>query len=176
MRTNSDEVHNQSRREIEGYERRQGTNTQRKYQENRIKKAEQRRWLHGLHHQMPDGIIEERGLVRTWVEIFDYRGDASFRGFIAEDDHGDKALFVFFDRNIVGKELKHGLITLLELCEDSNFACSHLLVAVDRSIGPPESERLNRDLGWVGFRPTTLQDWAGEGVISSEWLFLGMDV
>ncbi|KAL9095390.1 MAG: hypothetical protein Q9165_002261 [Trypethelium subeluteriae] len=195
MRTDSDEVRNQSRRQIEGYERRQGTKTQRNYQEIKIRKAEQRRWLTGIHHQAQDGIIEERGLVRAWVEVFDYRGDASFRGFTAEDDHGDKTLFVFFDRSIIGKELKHGcvhipadhlcdwitlmrprLIALLELCEDSNFDCSRLLVAVDRSIAPPESERLNRDLGWVGFRPITLQAWASESVISKEWLFLGVDV
>ncbi|KAI9704595.1 MAG: hypothetical protein M1820_005508 [Bogoriella megaspora] len=104
-------------------------------------------------------IAEERGAVRDWVEVFDYRGDVSFRGCVVEDDDGERSFVVFFSHGVVGKELKHGLIA-----------------ALDRSILPPESERLKRALGWVGFRPTTLKAWAGEDVVSEEWLFLSMDV
>lgn len=72
--------------------------------------------------------------------------------------------------------MHYSLIALLELCDDASFNCSRLIVAMDRSIGPPESDRLSRDLGWVGFRPTTLRPWVSVDVVSDQWLFLGVDV
>ena len=72
--------------------------------------------------------------------------------------------------------MSYSLITLLELCDEANLNCSRLVIAMDRSICLPKSDRLNRDLGWVGFRPTTLQPWAGEDIVSNKWLLLGVDV
>lgn len=47
-------------------------------------------------------------MVRRYVEVWDYAGDgARFRGFAAEHEN-ESTLFVFFDKNIIGKDLKHG--------------------------------------------------------------------
>ncbi len=43
--------------------------------------------------------------VSAWLEIWDYAGGASFRGFVAADG-GDKSLFAFFDAGIVGRDVK----------------------------------------------------------------------
>lgn len=48
-----------------------------------------------------------RGLLSAWVEVWDYVGDTSFRGFIAGEGE-DKNRFVFFDEALIGKDLKHG--------------------------------------------------------------------
>lgn len=47
------------------------------------------------------------GLVSSWVEVWDYVGDTSFRGFIAGEGQ-EKNLFVFFHDGFIGKDLKHG--------------------------------------------------------------------
>jgi hypothetical protein len=47
------------------------------------------------------------GLVRDYVEVWDYAGGARFRGFVAEKDD-ERALFVFFDKEVIGKDLKPG--------------------------------------------------------------------
>ncbi len=43
--------------------------------------------------------------VTAWLEIWDYAGGASFRGFVAENG-ADKSLFAFFDAGIIGRDLK----------------------------------------------------------------------
>ena len=58
----------------------------------------------------PDGFVNfarPAGSVREWVEIWDYAGDCRFRGFVAEKD-GTRALFIFFDSSVIGKDLKQG--------------------------------------------------------------------
>ncbi|KAI9848409.1 MAG: hypothetical protein M1837_000204 [Sclerophora amabilis] len=90
-------------------------------------------------------------LVTEWFEVWDYAGGASFRGFVAGET--EKSLFVFFDRAIVGTDLRSG------------------------SIASAQLKSLMRDLGWVGFHLVGLDDWAhAADVISPEWLFLGMEV
>jgi hypothetical protein len=54
-----------------------------------------------------DGFIGRGGLVTEWVEMFDYVGGTRFRGFVAEKD-GERAMFVFFDKQVVGNDLKPG--------------------------------------------------------------------
>lgn len=59
-----------------------------------------------------DGLLDLeprqiRALVSEWVEIWDYAGGLRFRGFVADRD-GERALFIFFDQEVMGKDLKHG--------------------------------------------------------------------
>lgn len=48
---------------------------------------------------------DEVASVSAWLEIWDFAGGASFRAFAA-DDGQQKSLFVFFDGNVVGIDLK----------------------------------------------------------------------
>lgn len=43
----------------------------------------------------------------SWLEIWDYAGGCSFRGFVAGSGQ-EKCLFVFFDAAVVGRDLKQG--------------------------------------------------------------------
>ena len=43
--------------------------------------------------------------VHSWLEVWDYVGGASFRGFIAEEND-EKSLFAFFDPGVLGRDLK----------------------------------------------------------------------
>lgn len=58
----------------------------------------------------PDGRIypvqSER--VKDYVEVWDYIAGARFRGFVAENSGAQRDLFVFFDRAIIGQDLKPG--------------------------------------------------------------------
>ena len=63
----------------------------------------------GAHY---NHVLEEyrgttRGLVNTWIEVWDYVGDTSFRGFVGGEGSG-KSLFIFFDEGLIDKDLKHG--------------------------------------------------------------------
>lgn len=122
-----------------------------------------------------DGYFEATEQVQGWVEVWDYTGGARFRGFVSGG--AEKSLFVFFDRGAVGKDLKHGLMALIELAGTPYFDCSTLVVCLDRTSGSGELKNLIRDLGWVGFEMTTLDRWSNQRDVTSEqWLFLGMDV
>jgi hypothetical protein len=145
----------------------------------------------------PDGRIypKTRGLIREYVEIYDYAGGARFRGFVAEKDD-ERALFVFFDREVMGKDLKpgyvlppyphphtrsmltrHSVMSLLELASSEYVECSQLVICVDRSADEADVQDTTRDLGWVGFELMMLDAWSDDkGTISDRWLFLGMDV
>jgi Ornithine decarboxylase antizyme len=45
--------------------------------------------------------------VNSWLEIWDYSGGCSFRGFVA-DMGTEKSLFAFFKSSVVGRDLKPG--------------------------------------------------------------------
>lgn len=78
------------------------------------------------------------------------------------------------------------LMSLIELASHEAFACNNLIIAIDRhSTMQEERKGLIRDLGWVGFEPTTLDRWSGSptsstglhgGVVSDTWLLVGMEV
>ncbi|KAK4574226.1 hypothetical protein LTR86_001987 [Recurvomyces mirabilis] len=122
----------------------------------------------------PDGrdYPKTGGVVKDYVEIWDYVGGARFRGFVAEKED-ERSMFVFFDREVIGKDLKPGLMALLELASNDSFECSQLVVCVDRSANGEDV----KDLGWVGFELAMLDDWAGvKGCISDSWVYLKMDV
>ncbi|KAJ4347308.1 uncharacterized protein N0V89_011248 [Didymosphaeria variabile] len=53
------------------------------------------------------GWVHQKGLVSDWIEVWDYVGGIRFRGFVAEKA-GEKAMFVFFDQNVIGGDLKAG--------------------------------------------------------------------
>ncbi|KAI9878720.1 MAG: hypothetical protein M1830_010680 [Pleopsidium flavum] len=116
------------------------------------------------------------GCVSDWLEIWDYAGDIHFRGFVA-DKADEKSLFIFFDDGLVRKDLKRGLMALIELASDSIPNCTGLIACLNRSIGPGELTRLMRDLGWVGFKLVTLDRWSkGQEATSKAWVFLGMEL
>ena len=52
-------------------------------------------------------FLDDPGVVEKWIEVWDYVGGVRFRGFLASDeDH--RAMFVFFDDNILNHDLKPG--------------------------------------------------------------------
>jgi hypothetical protein len=57
----------------------------------------------------PDAVGEvgQSGLISDWIEVWDYVGGIRFRGFVAERN-GEKALFVFFDQDVIGGKIKAG--------------------------------------------------------------------
>ncbi|GAB7341144.1 hypothetical protein MBLNU457_7445t1 [Dothideomycetes sp. NU457] len=114
--------------------------------------------------------------VDEWVEVWDYAGGLRFRGFVASQS-GVRTLFVFFDHQVMGKDLKKGLMSLLELGGNADFECSGLVICLDRLGNQDDVADLTRDLGWVGFELVTLDAWsAGTACTSNRWLFLGMEV
>jgi hypothetical protein len=59
----------------------------------------------GVGSGIAGGNMSSSGKVTNWLEIWDYAGGNSFRAFVAED-MGEKNLFVFFDANVLGRDLK----------------------------------------------------------------------
>ncbi|KAK4039882.1 ornithine decarboxylase antizyme-domain-containing protein [Parachaetomium inaequale] len=118
-----------------------------------------------------------RGGVLGWLEIWDYAGGSSFRGFVAEDATREtKSLFVFFDAHSITRDLKQALVALIELAEGP-LACSHMVICIERSIPEEETKGLTKGLQWAGFSLTTLDFWSpGFDVVSNRWLFMGMEV
>jgi len=113
--------------------------------------------------------------VNAWLEIWDYVGGCSFRGFVAGE--GDqKCLFAFFDTAAIGRDLKQGLMALIELAE-APFGCSQAVICLDRSVPEADSKALMKSLRWVGFELVTLDMWARDmDVTSKKWLFLGIEI
>ncbi|KAJ5172253.1 hypothetical protein N7492_004846 [Penicillium capsulatum] len=116
--------------------------------------------------------------VQRWIEVWDYAGDAIYRGFVTEMN-GERTLFVFFEDGAIGHGLKSGLIALFELAGNEAFDCSQIVACAKRSQQINEME-LVRSLGWCGFNLTTLDPWmlAGcpESSLSTKWLFLVAEV
>jgi len=140
-----------------------------------------------------------------FIEVWDYFGGTSFRGFIAHKalPHGqvEKTLFLFFE-HVAGTQLKQGLITLIELASEC-FSCERLVICLERNAEGLHG--LVRDLGWVGFELVTLAHWiqqhdipkapgsslrsgsfssvsttssvfSEDDVTSEKWLFMGMEL
>jgi len=139
-----------------------------------------------------------------FIEVWDYIGGTSFRGFIADKQTSrgrlEKTLFLFFE-HVADTQLKHGLMALIELATEC-FACDRLVICLERNAQGLRG--LMRDLGWVGFELVTLAHWvptdlpgpAGPGarcgsfssvstsssafsdddITSEKWLFMGMEL
>ncbi|KAK8152491.1 ornithine decarboxylase antizyme-domain-containing protein [Phyllosticta citrichinensis] len=117
--------------------------------------------------------------IEQWIEVWDYAGGARFRGFVADNSGGDeKDMFVFFDAAAAVRDLKPGLMALIELCSLPEFDCARLNVCLDRAAAPGDDMKgLMKDLGWIGFEPITLAEWTDKPpIVSDTWLFLGMEV
>ncbi|KAG7119458.1 hypothetical protein HYQ45_015027 [Verticillium longisporum] len=128
---------------------------------------------HGV--QRHDDVAGSGTVVTAWLEIWDFAGGASFRAFVG-DDGLERSLFVFFDGNVVGVDLKKALMALIELA-DTPLECQHLVVCLDRRIEERDAKGLMKSLQWVGFELTTLDNWAKDlDVTSKEWLFMGMEL
>ncbi|CZT41324.1 related to ornithine decarboxylase antizyme [Rhynchosporium secalis] len=111
----------------------------------------------------------------AWVEIWDYAGGCSFRAFVGGD--GDKkSLFAFFDSAVVGRDLKQGLMALIELA-DTVFAVNQVVICLDRNVPDADRKVFLKSLRWVGFELISLDMWANDlDVTSEKWLYLGMEV
>ncbi|KAH8726390.1 ornithine decarboxylase antizyme-domain-containing protein [Phaeosphaeriaceae sp. PMI808] len=131
----------------------------------------------GIDHSVKGAELLDgsRGFVSDWIEMWDYVGGIQFRGFVA--DKGDeRAMFVFFDDSVVAGDLKAGLMALLELCEVDSFSCDRLVVCMDRHADRIARDTLVKDLGWIGFSLTTLEEFTDTGDLTSdEWLFMDME-
>ena len=140
----------------------------------------QRRYMDGLHHHglpSPETAIEDDGkLVKLWLEMFDYVGGNKFRGFVAENEDGENTMFVFFEKSVIGGDLKPGLVALLELCEQEYFDCGRLVVCLERQTDARAMAALVKDLGWIGFQLATLREWTEGDDVSDRWFFMAMDV
>lgn len=55
-------------------------------------------------------LVAGGGMVRQYMEVYDYVGGSRFRGFTAEKRDGERAMFVFFDREVIGQDLKAGYV------------------------------------------------------------------
>ncbi|KAI9882801.1 MAG: Histidine biosynthesis bifunctional protein hisB [Watsoniomyces obsoletus] len=122
-------------------------------------------------------------MIQDWLELWDYVGGSHLRGFIVDGGGGgragEKSLFVFFEPAVLSHNLKPALMALLELATHPDLNCSSLAICLDRSMTTEQVQGMVRDLAWVGFKPVTLDQWTSGGnknVISSEWLFLAMEV
>lgn len=113
--------------------------------------------------------------IDAWIEVWDYAGGCSFRGFVG--GNGDqKSLFAFFDSAVVGRDLKQGLMALIELAEEV-FAVSQVVICLDRSIPEGDHKAFMKSLRWVGFELITLDMWANDiDVTSDKWVFMGMEI
>lgn len=67
-------------------------------------------------------------------------------------------------------------MALIELAE-AVFACSEVVICLDRSIPEIDTKAFMKSLRWVGFELITLDAWAKDmDTTSDKWLLLGMEV
>jgi hypothetical protein len=117
-----------------------------------------------------------KSAITDYIEMWDYVGGIRFRGFVVETEE-ERAMFVFFDEAVIGADLKAGLMALLELCEVDYFSCGRLVLCIDRHTDQAARNNLTKDLGWIGFGLTTLDEFSqGEKLTSDKWLFMDMEV
>lgn len=121
-------------------------------------------------------VTKRPDTIDAWIEVWDYVGGSSFRGFVGGAGE-NKSLFAFFDSSVVGRDLKQGLMALIELAE-TVFAVSQVVICVDRSTTSESDHKVFlKSLRWVGFELITLDMWANDrDVTSDKWLFMGMEI
>ena len=55
----------------------------------------------------PNKTGQAHDRVQRWIEVWDYTGDAIYRGFVVEKD-GERTLFVFLEHGLIDQGLKSG--------------------------------------------------------------------
>lgn len=69
----------------------------------------------GAYHSIrPEYKNLEYEQILSWIEVWDYTGDAIYRGFV-NDMEGERTLFVFFADGVLEHGLKSGYVTHLRL-------------------------------------------------------------
>ncbi|EHK98494.1 hypothetical protein M7I_5700 [Glarea lozoyensis 74030] len=82
---------------------------------------------YGISHQRSRKASNFQGQeIDAWIEIWDYAGGCSFRGFVGGNGE-NKSLFAFFDSSVIGRDLKQGLMALIEMAE-TVFALEQVVV------------------------------------------------
>lgn len=67
-------------------------------------------------------------------------------------------------------------MALIELAE-TVFACSEVVICVDRAVPEADGRLFLKSLRWVGFELTTLDVWARDiDITSNKWLFAAMEI
>jgi hypothetical protein len=61
------------------------------------------------YYKYSDVFQNSANHISNWLEVWDYRGGSSFRGFVAGEGQ-DKCLFAFFTAAVVGRDLKQGYV------------------------------------------------------------------
>ncbi|RKF79882.1 putative ornithine decarboxylase antizyme [Golovinomyces cichoracearum] len=113
--------------------------------------------------------------IDAYFEVWDYFGEFNFRGFVGGNCQ-KKSLFVFFETDAIRKDLKKGLMALIDFAE-TVFDVPLIVICLERSISEDECKPFLKSLHWVGFMPITLDIWTGVAqVTSKDWLLLGMQV
>lgn len=113
--------------------------------------------------------------ISLWLELWDYAGGCSFRGFVAGTGD-ERCLFTFFDPSVVSRDLKQALMAIIDLASGP-LNCAQVVVCLARSVSADESKSLLKSLRWVGFDLITLNMWTkGHSEPSDKWLFLGMEL
>jgi hypothetical protein len=62
--------------------------------------------MDALYVKPKTGAAGGTSIVSDWIELWDYTGGISFRGFVTTER--EKTLFAFFDASIDGRDLKPG--------------------------------------------------------------------
>lgn len=113
--------------------------------------------------------------IDAYFEVWDYVGGCNFRGFVG--GHTNKqSLFVFFENSTIHKDLKQGLMALIDFAEVV-FDVPLIVLCLDRLIPEHELNPLLKSLSWVGFKPVLLESLTNStSVISTKWFFMGMEI
>ncbi|KAJ5457607.1 hypothetical protein N7475_008995 [Penicillium sp. IBT 31633x] len=131
-----------------------------------------------FEHMRPNQRKPQHGRIQRWIEVWDYSGDAIYRGFVTEHNK-ERTLFVLFEDRALDRGIRSSLIALFELADIATFGCSQIVACVSRSQRTDEME-LVRSLGWCGFSLTTLESWAANdhqgSFVSEKWLFLVAEI
>ena len=107
---------------------------------------------------------EEKGAISDYIEMWDYVGGIRFRGFVAEKED-ERAMFIFFDESVINGDLKAGCVIM------------YIVLCIDRHADQAALNNLTKDLGWIGFGLTTLDEFSqGEELTSKKWLFMDMEI
>jgi hypothetical protein len=67
-----------------------------------------------VFQNIPNQIGQGHDRIQRWIEVWDYSGDAIYRGFVAENN-GERTLFVFFEERALDQGLKSGYVPLRTL-------------------------------------------------------------